>query len=78
MVVAKSSLRRTNEDDEDNIYRLQTALGVTGERFLIRGGNRNFKVVNIDNNKANNIKNDGQQYRAMERKGSNIFLHEGM
>ena len=78
MVAAKLSLRPTIEEDDVDIipHRLQT-------KRLLRGGERNFKLVKADNtvssrNKGNNIKIEDQQYRGMERKDSNIFVHMGM
>jgi hypothetical protein len=82
VVAAKSSIRPTIDDDKDYIHRLQTTLGVTRERFL-RGGNRNLLVkadkntISINKKNGNKMKTEGQQYREMERKDSNIFVHKG-
>lgn len=76
----KLSIRQIQEDKVGTIHRLQSDLDATGE--YSSNGDRNLRLANGDNifsieNKDSNMKT-GRQYREMDRKGTNVFYHEGM
>lgn len=74
------SIRETNEDNVDTIQRLQSDLDAIEEHSS--NGDRNLRLSNRGNifsieSKDSNTKTE-RQYSVMDRKGTNVFLHEGM
>lgn len=79
-MVVKSSLRKIIGDNVHDIHRLEKNLDATGEHSST--GDRNLRLANGYNifaieNKDSNMKTETQN-RIMDRKGTNVFLHEGM
>lgn len=76
-MAAELSLRTNIKDDASNIDRLKTITGVKGEYSF--SGDRNLKLANNRYDIFSTAdKESSVDSIETERRGSNIFFHEGM